>query len=642
MSPSLPYAADVESPLKPDELQVLRAQYEKEGEYVGLQTKFNYAWGLIKSLSRNDQQEGVRLLSEIFRNSRERRRECLYYLALGNYKLGNYAEARRYNELLLELEPANLQADSLKGLINDKVAKEGLLSDQKHRVAASKIPPSFTHAHSSLPYTRIFPSYLPPPPLHLLPNTSAIMERSTDQSQPSGTPTPGRRDMMFCHECHDEWYRDEHGLTCPECHSDFTEIIEDDNDPRDAEHEQDEDEEDDDSSIPDFVTASHPHQPLHGHPLWRHMHNDDDPDEGDISNLQWRQVGPGRFSVSMNRTITPNAGPGGAAAALGNFATLLNSVIGGAVGGLAQQANPGNQDNQDNQNNQNNEENQEARARGTPGASTGSGTLPGGHRFTYSSTARLIPRDTDRPGNVQPVDELNNVLIGLMAAFGETPGQHHHHHEFGGGGGDDPHNHPINPFMGLFTSMVRGNGQAGDFVYSQEGLDRIVSQLMEQTATSTAPGPAPQSEIENLLRKQVTMDMLGPEGRAECSICMDEVNIGEEVSELPCRHWFHHACVAAWLAEHDTCPHCRKGISKHSSSDDAQASGGATGADASRQMPGAFGGTGEGTFADPYVIESPSSNSQGRTDSQAGPGSADESGGFGDRIRRGLFGPPSG
>ncbi|KAJ4354158.1 mitochondrial membrane protein [Didymosphaeria variabile] len=127
MSPSLPYAADVESPLKPEELQVLRAQYEKEGEYVGLQTKFNYAWGLIKSNARGEQQEGVRLLSEIFRNSRERRRECLYYLALGNYKLGNYAEARRYNELLLELEPANLQAGSLKDLIDDKVTKEGLM-----------------------------------------------------------------------------------------------------------------------------------------------------------------------------------------------------------------------------------------------------------------------------------------------------------------------------------------------------------------------------------------------------------------------------------------------------------------------------------------------------------------------------------
>jgi mitochondrial fission 1 protein len=46
---------------------------------------------------------------------------------LGNYKLGNYAEARRYNDLLLDLEPANLQAGSLKTLIDDKVAREGLV-----------------------------------------------------------------------------------------------------------------------------------------------------------------------------------------------------------------------------------------------------------------------------------------------------------------------------------------------------------------------------------------------------------------------------------------------------------------------------------------------------------------------------------
>ena len=68
----------------------------------------------------------MRLLSEIFRASPDRRRECLYYLALGNYKLGNYAEARRYNDSLLELESGNLQAQSLRGLIDDKVAREGL------------------------------------------------------------------------------------------------------------------------------------------------------------------------------------------------------------------------------------------------------------------------------------------------------------------------------------------------------------------------------------------------------------------------------------------------------------------------------------------------------------------------------------
>jgi fission 1 protein len=35
---------DKNSALKPAELQVLRSQYEKEGEHVGVQTKFNFAW----------------------------------------------------------------------------------------------------------------------------------------------------------------------------------------------------------------------------------------------------------------------------------------------------------------------------------------------------------------------------------------------------------------------------------------------------------------------------------------------------------------------------------------------------------------------------------------------------------------------
>lgn len=37
-------AVDAETPLNQAELQVLRAQYEKEGDMVGVQTKFNYAW----------------------------------------------------------------------------------------------------------------------------------------------------------------------------------------------------------------------------------------------------------------------------------------------------------------------------------------------------------------------------------------------------------------------------------------------------------------------------------------------------------------------------------------------------------------------------------------------------------------------
>jgi hypothetical protein len=37
--------------------------------------------------------------------------------------LGHYNEARRYNDSLLEKEPRNMQALSLRALIDDRVAK---------------------------------------------------------------------------------------------------------------------------------------------------------------------------------------------------------------------------------------------------------------------------------------------------------------------------------------------------------------------------------------------------------------------------------------------------------------------------------------------------------------------------------------
>jgi E3 ubiquitin-protein ligase RNF115/126 len=195
--------------------------------------------------------------------------------------------------------------------------------------------------------------------------------------------------------------------------------------------------------------------------------------------------------------------------------------------------------------------------------------------------------------------------------------------------------------------MMGPGGNMGDFVYSQEGLDRIVSQLMEQTASSNAPGPAPQADIDNLPRKKVDEEMLGAEHKAECSICMDEVNLGEEVTVLPCKHWFHHQCVSAWLGEHDTCPHCRKSISKGQEGQAGGASAGeqtSSGAQASgsRQMPGAFDVSGNGSAHDPFVVASDTAavNSTQAASSENANSGAD-SGGMGDRIRRGWFGPQS-
>ncbi|KAG8890986.1 mitochondrial membrane protein, partial [Tulasnella sp. 403] len=60
MATDLPYAADAEDSLSFDELEVLRLQYEKElsQAHATTQTKFNYAWGLVKSPVRDHQVEG--------------------------------------------------------------------------------------------------------------------------------------------------------------------------------------------------------------------------------------------------------------------------------------------------------------------------------------------------------------------------------------------------------------------------------------------------------------------------------------------------------------------------------------------------------------------------------------------------------
>ena len=115
------------SPLTKDQLEVLRQQVLSEGDLVSVQSRFNYAWGLIKSDVVHDQRLGVKILTDVYKDSPQRRRECLYYLAIGTFKLGDYADARRYVESLIAHEPENHQALALQQMINDKIAKDGLI-----------------------------------------------------------------------------------------------------------------------------------------------------------------------------------------------------------------------------------------------------------------------------------------------------------------------------------------------------------------------------------------------------------------------------------------------------------------------------------------------------------------------------------
>ncbi|KFY28939.1 hypothetical protein V493_02639 [Pseudogymnoascus sp. VKM F-4281 (FW-2241)] len=414
----------------------------------------------------------------------------------------------------------------------------------------------------------------------------------------------GSREVVYCHHCENDWYRDESGLVCPRCDSDITEIvwprsrrrssgiytdltqISAENDPRPPE-------------LPTPLSADEL-RGLREHDPWEHHNDDSDPEVGDIrefirDNPQGRTTfisrtfrEPPREVFSSGSSRQPANPDDNAGQTLRDFEGIISGILGphtrvSGTGG-EHQASPF----------------------GPPGPRPGEpagpppGAPPGWGNFRAADTpadqhqprvfgSRITfqfggppprafnagnagddqgPQEQDlttyapppqRPPAVLILvlqgspNEAPRILRDLMLVL-QPPGAN---------GGANAQGGPLGGLHGLFAGLLNpANAVSGDAVYSQEALDRIISTLMEQHPTSNAPGPAPAEAIASLPKKKIDKEMLGQEGKAECSVCMDEVVLDEEVVALPCTHWFHETCVKAWLSEHNTCPICRTGVAR--------------------------------------------------------------------------------
>ncbi|CAH2064044.1 unnamed protein product [Thlaspi arvense] len=49
----------------------------------------------------------------------------------------------------------------------------------------------------------------------------------------------------------------------------------------------------------------------------------------------------------------------------------------------------------------------------------------------------------------------------------------------------------------------------------------------------------------------------GTEDELTCSVCLEQVTVGEVVRSLPCLHQFHAGCIDPWLRQQGTCPVCK-------------------------------------------------------------------------------------
>jgi hypothetical protein len=66
---------------------------------------------------------------------------------------------------------------------------------------------------------------------------------------------------------------------------------------------------------------------------------------------------------------------------------------------------------------------------------------------------------------------------------------------------------------------------------------------------------AQQADISRLPTRNLTECPEDP-----CSICQEEYEVGDEVRDLPCEHYFHSACIDRWLYIQKKCPLCRHDI----------------------------------------------------------------------------------
>jgi len=98
----------------------------RENNKASAPKKSDYAYCLIASPRAQDRQTGLTLLKELHGED-PGNRDYLYYIALGNYKLQDFVEARKYADMLLSIEPQNTQALDIKSLAQEKVAQEGLV-----------------------------------------------------------------------------------------------------------------------------------------------------------------------------------------------------------------------------------------------------------------------------------------------------------------------------------------------------------------------------------------------------------------------------------------------------------------------------------------------------------------------------------
>ncbi|XVF06545.1 hypothetical protein REPUB_Repub06bG0058300 [Reevesia pubescens] len=113
----------------------------------------------------------------------------------------------------------------------------------------------------------------------------------------------------------------------------------------------------------------------------------------------------------------------------------------------------------------------------------------------------------------------------------------------------DPFNDEALIVQGSFGSSHRAVSSFGDYLMGP-GWDLLLQYLAENDPNRYGTPPAKKETVE-------AMPTVIVEDNVQCSVCLEEIEIGSEAKEMPCKHKFHIGCIIPWLELHSSCPVCR-------------------------------------------------------------------------------------
>ncbi|KAI9320773.1 hypothetical protein BX666DRAFT_1911088 [Dichotomocladium elegans] len=124
-------------------------------------------------------------------------------------------------------------------------------------------------------------------------------------------------------------------------------------------------------------------------------------------------------------------------------------------------------------------------------------------------------------------------------------------------------NTSVDPAVNLSQLMQTANllrhyrdvNQAAGNQEQEAFLDNLVTQLLEESQNDIK-GPPPASTRFIRLLPNIKPSQLNSE--ETCIICKDNLKTsGNDVTKMPCGHYFDRGCLVPWLELHNTCPLCR-------------------------------------------------------------------------------------